>query len=298
MDKLVTVIMPTYKGADNIEKSVQSVLQQSYKNIELIIIDDNGLNTKEQIKTKEVLSKYKSDKRLIYLIHEKNINGSAARNTGIKKSKGEYIAFLDDDDYFLKDKIKLQVELFNKLGKEYGLLYGGLVEEYSEHYKREIIPMQEKNFLFNYLSGKLFVCSSTIMIRREIIDTVGLWDESFKRHQDMEFIVRVANKYEVSYIDKVCVTKKRLDRNLPKNGENVEMLRMHYLNKMKDIINKFSEKEQSEIYYYNYLPIGKTYLKSGNMLDAIRIANKSNKPIRMIYDYLKDAFKFLNRIIK
>ena len=90
---LVSVIIPTYGGAEYLSRCVDSVLAQTYANIEIIVVDDNGLNTPKQKETASVMSKYSSLKNVKYVCHEVNINGSAARNTGVKNSDGEYIAF-------------------------------------------------------------------------------------------------------------------------------------------------------------------------------------------------------------
>ena len=119
MQQLVSVIIPTYKGADKINSAVDSVLNQTYKNIEVIVVDDNGENEPEQLLTAEKMKKYETFENVKYLVHKKNINGSAARNTGIRASKGFYLGFLDDDDVFLPDKTQKQVDCFEKLPEDY-----------------------------------------------------------------------------------------------------------------------------------------------------------------------------------
>ncbi len=89
---LISVILPTYNRGYIVERAIKSVLNQTYKNLELIIVDDGSTdNTEEIVKSIE-------DKRIIFLKHKKNKGASSARNTGIKNSKGEYISFIDSDD--------------------------------------------------------------------------------------------------------------------------------------------------------------------------------------------------------
>lgn len=294
----VSVIMPTYKGNENIIYSIESVLKQTYKNIELIVVDDNGRNSPEQKKTENLVSKYFSDSRFKYIIHEENKNGSSARNTGIKISSGSYISFLDDDDIFVDDKIEMQINYFKSLPDEYGLIYGGVREVYSDKYYKDILPIYVEDFMYEYLACKLFVCSSSIMIKRNVIDKIGLWDESFKRHQDMEFIVRVSSCFKVGFIKNISVIKKRLDRNLPRNGELVEKLRVHYLQKMKQFIDKYNYIQQQEIYFQNYIPVGKAYLKNGDIKHMIRVALISKKPMKMFGLFIRDSFKFFIKKVK
>ena len=97
---LVSVVMPTYNRADFIEQAIDSVLQQSYKNIELFVIDDGSTDG-----TKVLLEKYESDPRFNY-IYQQNQGQSVARNHGIKLSSGEYLSFVDSDNAWFLDKLE------------------------------------------------------------------------------------------------------------------------------------------------------------------------------------------------
>ena len=89
----VSVIIPSYKNADVIERAIESVLNRSYENFEIIVVDDNNPASKERMETEHVMSNYSANQRVVYLKHDANKNGAAARNTGIKNSHGEFIAF-------------------------------------------------------------------------------------------------------------------------------------------------------------------------------------------------------------
>lgn len=106
---LVSVVIPTFNRPQYLQRCIESIKNQTYKNIEIIVVDDNNPNTLERRETEKVLSLYKNNSNIIYLKHERNKNGSAARNTGWKFSKGEYITFVDDDDIIYSDKIQKQV---------------------------------------------------------------------------------------------------------------------------------------------------------------------------------------------
>ena len=111
--KKVSVIIPTYKGSDNLIRAIKSVLNQTYKNIEIIVVDDNDENSIFRKENEERLKSFIDDNKIIYLKHKCNKNGAAARNTGLRKSSGAYITFLDDDDYFLYNK-KVIENLYSK----------------------------------------------------------------------------------------------------------------------------------------------------------------------------------------
>lgn len=104
---MITVITPTYNRDEYLSTAVDSVLNQSYTDWELLVIDDNKPETESRKATAEVMSKY-TDPRIHYIQNEKNIGGAAARNVGIFQAKGDYIAFLDDDDMYLPDRLEVQ----------------------------------------------------------------------------------------------------------------------------------------------------------------------------------------------
>ena len=95
---MVSIVIPTYGGSDCVKRAVDSCLSQSYSYLEIIVVDDNGEGTESQVKTYNSLSSLIESNKIRYICHEVNKNGSAARNTGVKASTGEYIALLDDDD--------------------------------------------------------------------------------------------------------------------------------------------------------------------------------------------------------
>ena len=113
-------------------------------------------------------------------------------------------------------KTAVQVELFNGLSDEYGLVYGSFVERISDSASREILADSTEDFLYKFLCNETIACSSTVMIRRPVLDKVKRWDESFFRHQDLEFFARIAYNYKVACVQDICVEKFKLDRNMPK----------------------------------------------------------------------------------
>lgn len=112
MEELVSIIMPTYNCANFIDKSIESVINQTYKNWELIIIDDCSTDN-----TEEIVKKYiKEDSRIIYHKLPTNSGAAVARNHGIAMAKGSYIAFLDSDDLWAKDKLEKQLKFMKDNG--------------------------------------------------------------------------------------------------------------------------------------------------------------------------------------
>ena len=114
---LVSVIITTYKRSEFLTRAINSVLKQTYKNFEVIIVDDNNKNDEYSKFTQTLLETYINRNEIKIIQHDENKGISAARNTGIKEANGEYIAFLDDDDEFLPKKIELQINLFKESKK-------------------------------------------------------------------------------------------------------------------------------------------------------------------------------------
>ena len=299
MNDLVSVIIPTYKGSDKINRAVDSVLTQTYENIEVIVVDDNGGGTQEQIKTASAMEKYDGKANVKYIFHDINRNGAVARNTGIKASNGEFLCFLDDDDEYLPHKVESQVREFEKLDESYGMIVGSvkIIEGNYEFVRR---GGYKEDFLYEYLSHQVDACSSIVMVRSSVLEDVKEWDETFRRHQDWEFFARVAASFKVYCIDNIGVLKYSYDNNLPKDGEIAEEYRVHYLNKMKPLIERYTPKQQKKIYFSNYVEVGKVYLKNKNLKDAIRLAFMTKSPIKAFCAYVTDGVRYFKkmRIVK
>ena len=122
-DKLVSIIIPTYKGNSFLGRAVSSALLQTYSNVEVIVVDDNNPETMERFETERVMDSFKDNTKVKYIKHERNRNGSAARNTGVRFSHGEYVAFLDDDDEYMPSKIESMVSKMETLSMVWGAAY-------------------------------------------------------------------------------------------------------------------------------------------------------------------------------
>ena len=109
-NNIVSVVIPTHSGADVIQRAVDSVLAQTYKFIEIIVVDDNGKGSQKQLATEKSMKKYELNDKVKYIVHNDSCHGSAARNTGVKHSLGSFIALLDDDDSFIPNNIETHLD--------------------------------------------------------------------------------------------------------------------------------------------------------------------------------------------
>ena len=119
----VIVVIPTYKRVDTLDRAIQSVLKQTYSNIEIVVVDDNNPDTEGRMAAEKLMGKYDGNPQVRYVQHPYNKNGSAARNTGVHASTGDYVAFLDDDDEFLPEKIESMLARMSEMPDDYAICY-------------------------------------------------------------------------------------------------------------------------------------------------------------------------------
>lgn len=192
---LVSVVLPTYNRAHLIVKSIETVLEQSYKNLELIVVDDCSTdNTRQRVKDIK-------DSRLKYIKIERNAGPAYARNKGIKLSGGEYIAFQDDDDRWMRDKLQKQVDVLMSSPESVGIVYTGIYKLIKG--KNEYIPSKKninrEGCIFEELLRGNFVPIHAL-VRRSCFEKVGFFDESMPALEDWDMWLRMAEKYEFFYI--------------------------------------------------------------------------------------------------
>lgn len=196
----VSVIIPLFNLKEYVGEAIDCVLNQTYPNIEIIVIDDGSTDQPQT-----VLNEYKDH---IRLITQENRGLSSARNTGIKNSRGEYLVFLDADDGIFPDKIETEVRTLEKY-PEIGWVYGSVL--IIDKNKQIIGRLPDENIkssgrppegkIFDTLISINIMPVNAVMIRRKVLD-VGLFDESLRSYEDLDFWLRVSAKYEVKYINK------------------------------------------------------------------------------------------------
>ncbi len=199
-NKLVSVIIPTYKRPDTLSRAIDSVLRQTYSPIEIFVVDDNNPDTEGRALTEELMKKYENEPRVTYLKHEKNKNGSAARNTGARASKGEYLAFLDDDDEYLPCKIEAQVKRLEELDEEWGACYCRYYRKSGDKIISRSMEKREGYVSFHELCRNFWHGGGTgPIVRRSVFEDVGGFDESFWRNQDYEYMLKITKKYKLAF---------------------------------------------------------------------------------------------------
>ncbi len=290
----VSVVIPTYGGGQYIQRCVDSVLNQTYTNIELVVVDDNGIGTENQIATAQQMEKYSSNKRVKYICHEVNKNGSAARNTGVDNSTGKYIALLDDDDEYLPEKIERQVRDMENLDDDFALVYCGLEIFRDDKLIGKSTKSLSGEIFYEVMMHKAVIGSSCLLMKKSVWTKLNGFDESFRRHQDFEFTARVAYGYKVYAEDFIGVRRHATFRNSPKNPDMALTYRKHYLQRMKPYMECLSKKKQQDIYVSNMMDVAFQYLKYHRYLDFLRVyksIHPGRRGINIIFQRIKSTLK-------
>ncbi|WNH10250.1 glycosyltransferase family 2 protein [Thalassobellus suaedae] len=200
----VSVIIPTYKRSKRLSQAIDSVLKQTYKNIEIIVVDDNGIN-RFQKDTKEVLKPYIEKNQINYICHNTNLGGCKARNTGAFAAKGEYISFLDDDDFYEPSKIEEQINFIEnnkKLDACICSMYR-IDENNVKIESRENIA-RGKTLKEAILDGNLF--TSMLLIKKSVFIKLEGFSE-IPRFQDKYFHYKFLSAgYKIDILNKQLLT--------------------------------------------------------------------------------------------
>lgn len=254
---LVSIVIPTYGRPQTLERAVNSVLNQTYKNIEVLVVDDNNPDTDARKETEEVMHRLKeSDERVVYLQHPCNKNGSAARNTGIFNSHGKYVALLDDDDEFKPNKIAVQLETMEKLDDSWAACITGFDKLRDGELMGVGAETKEGNILLDALGRNYYACSgSNLFIRRYVLDEIHGFNESFKRNQDLELLVRILQKYKVARCAENC-----LIIHAHKRTTDVQAVTDTFLKSFTPVIEEQSEDDKKRIYFLINLQLVRYYI--------------------------------------
>lgn len=168
----VSVIMPTCKRAHFLTRAVDSVLSQTYQNIEAVVIDDNAKDEQSRAATAEIMQKYKDDPRVKFILNPKQYGGAISRNAGIEAADGEYITFLDDDDEYLPPKVEAQLKFMMMHSLDFSFtdvfLYNAQ-GELLEHRTRRYIKDWSPDYLFRTHLMYSISPTSTFMVKKELL---------------------------------------------------------------------------------------------------------------------------------
>jgi glycosyltransferase involved in cell wall biosynthesis len=258
---LVSVIIPAYKAGNYLRETVQSVQNQTYEHFELLIIDDGSPD--DQAKT--VADLVAKDTRIQY-IKQENGGVASARNNGYHLSKGAFLAFLDADDIWLADNLASKIEKF-ATDEAFGLVHSdkAIIDEHSQ-LTGAIKHGKEGHLLDDLLAwnGTCIPTPSSILVKREVLEKVGLFDLKLSNAADQEFFFRVAHQYKIGRVARVTWRYRIHSNNMHSNIPVMEhdALRAYYLAEKNQLFK--SKSFRNQCFSNMYLIMGASWWGDGN----------------------------------
>jgi len=291
---LVSVVIPTYGRSTLLERAIKSVLNQTYDNVEIVVIDDNDSDSEHRRHTEKVLQKYLKNNQVVYLKHEKNAGGCAARNTGIRSSKGMYVGFLDDDDEWLPEFVVKHMEKLSNDAAE--IVYCNYFST-ADPLGVDRLAMASDNkigYVFDdLLTGWCPSTTSLFLIKKECFSTSGYFDESLQSFQDYDMWLSMARNHRFDCCDEYLVVKyqhgfEQLARNPIKRQNALNTLKKKWKNILNEteyqIFSNATRNFQKAIYYNEF----RQYREKKQFIDAVK---KFTQILKMGDNNVRDVVK-------
>lgn len=265
---MISIIIPTYNRGNLIKKSIESILMQTYKDFELIIVDDNSSdNTESIVKSIE-------DNRIKYIRLNKNVGANKARNIGIENSLGEYIAFNDSDDEWKSNKLEIQLQTLIDTNAD--LVFCS----YARYDNGNITIAPNKNVdienIFYELLKENLISTQTILAKRECL-IAEKFDEQLPRFQDWDLVIRLAKKYKIEFVKSCLVDVYLQNDSISKNYKKAKIALDIMRDKYKEdlILNKQASSRwyRMSMQYSSNLKERTIYLLRAIKNDPINIRN-------------------------
>ncbi|WP_369849339.1 glycosyltransferase family 2 protein [Granulimonas faecalis] len=286
---LVSVVVPTFSRPEMLLQALASVNEQTYDNLEIIIVDDNGRGTRKQLETENIISDYKigPGRTLHYIIRENNGGGAQARNTGIEFSHGEYVAFLDDDDRWLPNKIELQVAAMagsESIGLSYGHCRAILDDGRTIDYRMII----NGNALVEQALCGCIAATSQWVARREALINVGCFSDSPSKQDGILLYKLLLAGYEIRCVPIIlsfysCQSHRRIS-----NGSKTLEGERNLAKLVRDSYDRFSLNDRRRIEAATRYRIGRLLWLQGDCLKG---------GLQLCLSFGLAPFDFINKII-
>lgn len=265
---LVSCVIPTYKRSETLKRAIQSALDQTYQNIEVLVVDDNEGGSPESDYVKNIVDSFK-DKRVMLVTQPKHINGAEARNAGVRASSGYYIAFLDDDDEWSTTKIEKQVSILknnpnvNGVSCLYHELHNGILFHSCPPYTAD--SLHKKIF-----QREVAVFTSTILLKKDCLLDAGLFDNTLRRHQDLQLLLDFTRKYKMQVLNEYLVLlHSDSDINRP-SYERLLTIKKDFFRSVAHHFDLYSKKEQKQIMAAHSFELAFAALKEHRWIEGLK----------------------------
>lgn len=275
---VVSVIIPAFNRNHTLPRAVGGAVGQTFRDLEIIVVDDAS---REPVA--EALAAC-TDPRVRLIVHEKNRGANAARNSGIVSAKGQYVAFLDSDDEWHPDKIRIQVEAMEAAAASVAGHCTGLTA-FSEAGRKlfEKSPQLSGNIYPQLLRRNEIGPLSSVLVRRAVLNEVGLFDESLPSSQDWDLYLRIAERYEFASVGEALVRYNLGQDSISRNLKAKALGRRMILEKYESQMTRFPEAFASQL-----VKTGHYHCRAG----AIRDGRQSFRRAMRINPVAANAYLF------
>jgi glycosyltransferase involved in cell wall biosynthesis len=285
---LVSIITATYNMGNYVSMAVDSVLAQTYDNVECIVVDDGS-----QDDTREVMSAYSSDSRVKFIAQPQNCGQTVTKNRGLQESSGQIIGFLDADNIWKRDKLEKQLPFLDRDNK-YGVVYSDLE---LINGKGEVLDKIKRTYFEGHITAELlkhnFVNFNSALVRRECIEEMGPFDENFSMGIDWELWLRISTRYHFKFLDEATYYYRIWENQMSHN-------KLKRLNNAKNILEKFNKNysdtvtpaEMKAAWAKLYLDFARVYQQN----KQLREAKQSMWQVITMQPYSFETWKSLIRL--
>lgn len=262
---VVSVLVPTYNRDSSVLNAVHSIEAQSFQDIEIIVIDDGSTDS-----TQEMLLSLDNPK--VRYFYQENQGLPAAWNAGIERSTGKYIAFLDSDDFWLKDKLKFQTAFLENTRKQYPGCTTGYFLRALNGGDISIIPKPAHASLREIMRKNILHLGTTFMCDRNIFNEVGYFDINLRRGQDSDWLIRYRKKFGIGIVPQTLAV---FNQHLARSGETMEKSQLYFLEKHKTTLL-----EQGYVFYRRkaaaiYRDLAYQFSREDNPIKAYEYSRRS-----------------------
>lgn len=267
---LVSVIIPTYKRADKLMRAVNSVCSQTYENIEVLVVNDNE-NDDQYTQALQQMFASVTDPRVRLVFQPRHINGAAARNAGIRQARGEFIAFLDDDDYWAENKLQRQVDTFSHLDESYGAVSTMFKSFLDDRIISASLPYKDGYIWEEILLRRCDVTTCSVLIRHEALDDAGYFDESLRRHQEIQLLAFLSKKYKIHLLQEYLLFVDAWGENNP-SSERLIQVKEDFYRAVSPLTETLPSRRQKYIRRMHNFEVAFVFLKEKHYVQCLRYA--------------------------
>lgn len=296
----VSVVIPTYQRETKyLLRAIESIENQTYKNIEIVIVDDNSPDSEYRHKVMAFMKQYENDSNFIYIVNPKNMGGSQARNNGINAATGDFITFLDDDDEYLPEKVKKQLEFMLKNNSDMSFTDLKLVNDNKvvvDYREYSSLKKFDKSTLLKYHIMRHLTGTPTFMYRAEKLIQIGGFEDAKMGQEFYLMLKSIENGLKIYYLNDCDVIAYRHNDGGISHGRNKIDGENALYNFKKKYFHVFTKREKMFIRFRHYAVMIIAYKRNNNYLKAFGsgIIMVLASPI----DCFKEMARFLNNISK